>query len=84
LQFHTISAYAQQANGYFGKWDTNTKLNWDAFLERLSELAKTQHDLPWNQKSYTKQVKRLLSHCNFPEFENIKAIIDNYENKREN
>jgi cysteamine dioxygenase len=84
LQFHTISAYAQQANGYFGKWDTNTKLNWDAFLERLTEIAKTQHDLPWNQKRYTKQVKRLLSQCNFPEFENIKTIFDNYEDKREN
>lgn len=84
LQFNTISAYAQQANGHFGKWDTNTKLNWDAFLKRLTELAKTQHDLPWNQKRYTKQVKRLLSQCNFPEFENVKTIFDNYEDKREN
>lgn len=84
LQLNTLTAYAQQANGHFGKWDTNTKLNWDAFLERLTELAKTQHDLPWNQKRYTKQVKRLLRQCNFPEFENVKAIFDNYEDKRKN
>ena len=84
LHLNAISIYAQQANGHLGKWDANTQLNWDAFLERLSELAKTQHQLPWNQKQYTKQVKQLLLSCNFPEFENVKTIFDNYEDKREN
>lgn len=84
LSLNPITTYAQQANAYLGKWNTKTPLNWDAFLERLSELAKTQHDLPWNQKRYTKQVKRLLSQCNFPEFKNVKSGFDNYEDKREN
>jgi len=84
VQLNGLSTYAQQANAHLGRWDPNTQLNWDAFLERLSKLAKTQHDLPWNQKRYTKQVKRLLSKCNFPEFENVKAVFDNYEDKREN
>ena len=84
LHLNAIAAYAQRANGYFGKWDAKTKLNWDAFLERLSQLAKTQHDLPWNQKRYTRRVKRLLRQCDFPEFENVKEVFDNYEDKREN
>ena len=84
LQFNAITAYAQEANGYLGKWDANTKLNWDAFLERLSKLAKTQYDLPWDQKRYTRQVEKLLLQCNFPEFENVKSVFDNYEDKREN
>jgi cysteamine dioxygenase len=84
LQFNAISTYAQQANAHLGKWDSHTKLNWDAFLERLSQLAKSQHDLPWNQKRYIRQVKRLLNQCNFPEFENVKEVFYNYENKREN
>ena len=82
LQLNSISAYAQQANAYFGKWDKDTQLNWDAFLERLTQLAQSQHDLPWNQKLYTKQVKQLLLQCNFPAFENVKKEIDGYENKR--
>jgi hypothetical protein len=84
LALNPITTYAQQANAYQGKWDDKTPLNWDAFLERLSLLSKSQHDKPWNQQRYTKQVKRLLRKCNFPEFENIKSAIDNYENKREN
>lgn len=84
LQLNEISAYAQKANGHLGKWDANTKLNWDAFLERLATLAKNQHKSHWNQKRYTKQVKRLLLQCDFPEFENIRKEIESYENKREN
>lgn len=84
LHLNALSAYAQKANGHLGRWDATTKLNWDAFLERLSQLAKTQHDLPWNQKRYTRQVKKLLLQCNFPEFENVKEVFDNYEDKREN
>lgn len=82
LQFNAITSYAQNANGYLGKWDADTKLNWDAFLERITQLAKTQHKSPWNQKLYAKQVKQLLLKCNFPEFENIKKEIEAYENKR--
>jgi len=82
LQLKSLTTYAQQANGYLGKWDTNTNLNWDAFLERLTQLAKTQHTLPWDQNLYTEQVKQLLLQCNFPEFENIKKEMDAYEDKR--
>jgi len=84
LQFNALSTYAQRANAHLGKWGAKTELNWDAFLEHISELAKTQHDLHWNQKRYTRQVKRLLNHCNFPEFENVKEVFENYEDKREN
>jgi len=84
LQINAISTYAQKANGYMGKYKADTPLNWDAFLERLTNLAKNQHNLPWNQKRYTKQVKRLLSKCDFPAFDNIKKEMDAYENKRPN
>ena len=84
LQLPTLSTYAQQANGHLGKWDADTPLNWDAFLERLADLAQTQHDPSWNQKAYTRKVKRLLLACNFPEFENIKKEMDAYENRRLN
>ena len=84
LQLNSISSYAQSANAHLGKWNNNTKLNWDAFLERLTQLAKTQHELPWNQKLYTEQVKQLLLQCNFPEFENIKKEIESYEDKTPN
>ena len=36
LQFRELSTYAQKANAHLGKWNENTNLNWDAFLERLS------------------------------------------------
>jgi hypothetical protein len=84
LQLHAISAYAQKANGYMGAWNGNTNLNWDAFLEKLSELAKTQHEAHWNQARYTRQVKRLLLSCNFPEFANVKSAFEHYENSTEN
>ena len=84
LQFSAISTYAQKANANFGNWNAKTQLNWDAFLERLTELAKAQDELHWKQKRYTKQVKKLLLQCNFPEFENVKKEIENYENKRPN
>ncbi len=84
LQLNSISTYAQQANGYLGQWDTKTKLNWDAFLERLTQLATSQHEIPWNQKQYTQQVKQLLLQCNFPEFEKVKKEIETYEDKRPN
>mgnify|MGYP000917285200 FL=1 len=75
LQLNSITTYAQKANGHLGKWNPNTKLNWDAFLERLTIMAKTQHQLPWNQKEYTQQVKNILLQCNFPEFENVKKDL---------
>ena len=67
-----------------GKWNPNTELNWDAFLERLTQMAKSQHNIAWDQSLYTDQVKQLLLQCNFPEFENIKKAMDSYENKRPN
>ncbi|MEM7187300.1 MAG: hypothetical protein AAF466_11640 [Bacteroidota bacterium] len=82
LQLNSLSTLAQQDNGFLGKWDANTPLNWDAFLSRLTQLAKSQHLLPWDQKHYTQQVKQLLLQCNFPEFKNIKTAMENYENKR--
>ncbi|MGH1433480.1 MAG: hypothetical protein ACRBG0_03375 [Lewinella sp.] len=84
LQLNSISSHAQSANAHFGKWNNDTNLNWDAFLERLTQLAKTQHQSHWNQKLYTEQVKQLLLQCNFPEFENIKKEIEAYENKTPN
>ena len=84
LQLQAISTYAQKANGHFGKWHKDTKLNWDAFLERLTQLARTQHTAPWDQGQYTQQVKQLLLQCDFPEFENVKKEIEAYENKRPN
>ncbi|MBO6607644.1 hypothetical protein [Psychroserpens sp.] len=84
LQLNALTTYAQQANAHLGKWNANTILNWDAFLQQLTKLAKSQHEMPWNQKQYTNQVKQLLLSCNFPEFENVKKEIDAYENKRPN
>jgi len=84
LNLSSLSAYAQMANGYRGKWDADTELNWDAFLERLSMLAKSQHQVLWDQSLYNEQVKQLLLQCDFPEFENVKKEIEAYENVREN
>jgi len=84
LQFNSISSFAQMANAHCGKWNVDTKLNWDAFLEKITQLAKTQHELPWNQKEYLAQVKNVLLQCNFFEFENVKKEIDAYEDKRPN
>ena len=64
LQLNSISSYAQKANGHLGNWTLDTELNWDAFLERLTSLAKTQHQLPWDQKGYTEQVKQLICFTN--------------------
>lgn len=84
LQLNSISSYAQSANAHFGKWTKDTNLNWDAFLERITQLAKTQHQSYWNQKLYTEQVKQLLLQCNFPEFENIKKEMESFKNKTPN
>ncbi|MEL6812138.1 MAG: hypothetical protein AAFP76_12470 [Bacteroidota bacterium] len=84
LQLNSISTYAQKANGYLGKWNVDTPINWDAFLERLTNLAKTQHQLPWDQKQYTEQVKQLLLQCDFPQFTNVKKEMEAYENRRPN
>ena len=84
LQLDSISSYAQSANANSGKWHDDTKLNWDAFLERLTECAKSQHKVPWDQKLYTERVKQLLLQCNFPEFENVKKEIEAYEDKKPN
>lgn len=84
LQLNAISSYAQKSNGFLGRWDADTVMNWDAFLERLTQLAISQHQQPWDQVLYTQQVKKLLLKCNFPEFENVRKEIEAYENKREN
>ena len=51
-------------------------------MERLTQLAKSQHEPNWDQLLYTEQVKQLLLQCNFPEFENFKKEMKAYENKR--
>ena len=84
LQLRSISSYAQKANANLGSWNTNTEINWDAFLERLTQLAQTQHQQPWDQKHYTQSVKELLLRCNFPEFEIVKTELESYENNRPN
>ncbi len=81
MQLPAISLYAQKANAYHKRLQPHAKINWDAFLERLTKLAKTQHLLPWDQKAYTQQVKKLILNCNFPEFENVKMAFDTYEDK---
>ena len=84
LHLNAISSYARSANGHLGNWNADTDLNWDAFLERLTQLAKGQHQLPWDQETYTQQVKQLLVQCNFPEFENVKKELDAYVDKTPN
>lgn len=84
LQLRSISTYAQQANGHLGRWNADTPLNWDAFIERLTLLARSQHEPHCNDERYIKQVKRLLLQCDFPEFENVKQAMQAYENKRQN
>jgi hypothetical protein len=59
-------------------------LNRDAFLEKLTQLAKMQYNLLLDQKNYVLKVKQLLLQCDFPEFKNIKPLFENYENKRKN
>lgn len=84
FQLNAISTYAQLANAHLGKWNMDTTLNWDAFLERLTQLATSQHQVPWNQALYNEKVKQLLLQCNFPAYVNIKKEMDAYENKRPN
>lgn len=84
LQLNSISSYAQSANAHLGRWNKDTIVNWDAFLERITQLAKTQHQSHWNQKLYTDQVKQLLFQCNFPEFENVKKGLDAFKNNTKN
>ncbi|WP_394746849.1 cupin domain-containing protein [Spongiimicrobium salis] len=84
LQLNSISLYAQSANAHLGKWNKDTLLNWDAFLERITQLAKTQHQSHWNQKLYAEQVKQLLLQCNFPEFENVKKGLNDFTNNTKN
>jgi len=84
LQFSSISMYAQKANSFYGRTNSDTKLNWDAFISEIQKLAEKQHDISWNQKKYLNQVKKLLLQCNFPEFENVKKEMEAYEDKRPN
>lgn len=84
LQLRSISAFAQQANGHQGRWNADTPLNWDAFIERLTLLARRQHEPHWDQERYIGQVKRLLVQCDFPEFGNVRQAIQAYENRRPN
>lgn len=84
MQLNAITSYAQKADAYFGKWDSNSKLNWDAFLEAIQKQAKTQHTLPWNQSDYVRAVQTILEQCNFPEFDNFKKATANYKDVRNN
>ncbi|MEM9546335.1 MAG: hypothetical protein AAGA77_10185 [Bacteroidota bacterium] len=82
FQLKSLSAYAQRANGNQKRWNPDTPLNWDAFLESLTKLAQTQHVQPWDQLMYAEKVKQLLMKCDFPMFENIKREMEAYENRR--
>lgn len=84
MQFNAVSADAQKSGGFLSKCNCNSKLNWDPFLEHLTKLAKTQHDLPWNEKRYLKQIKCLLRQCNLLEFGNVKTVFADNEDKPEN
>jgi len=57
LEINDLTALAQKTNGYHGKWDSNTPVNWDAFLESLTELVQKQKDKVWKEKRYAKKVK---------------------------
>ncbi len=80
LQLNSISSFAQQSNLFQGR-KLNEGLNWDAFLSKITQLAREQHQPNWNQNGYIKNVQNLLQQCQFPEFENVKKEFASYENK---
>lgn len=81
LQLHSISAFAQQSNLFEGK-KINNGLNWDAFLSKITQLAKQQYDPNWDQATYLKTVQSLLLQCRFPVFENVKKEFEGYKDHR--
>lgn len=80
LQLNSISAFAQQSNLFQGK-SINPGLNWDAFLSKITQLAKEQYVPNWDQNNYISNVQKLLLQCQFPEFENVKKEFDTYQDK---
>ena len=80
IQLNSISTFAQHANLFQGR-TINQGLNWDAFLSKITQLAKEQYQPNWDQNSYIKNVQNLLQQCQFPEFENVKKEFASYENK---
>jgi hypothetical protein len=84
LQLNSLSALGLNANNFNGFSGVKPSLNWDAFLEEISKLAKTQHTKPWNQSEYIKAVQMVLQQCNFPEYENFKAASTNYKDIEKN
>jgi hypothetical protein len=79
LQLNSLSALGLKANKLNGFSGANPSLNWEAFLEEISKLAKTQYIKPWNQSEYIKAVQMVLEQCKFPEYENFKAASANYK-----
>ncbi len=84
LQLNGLSALGLNANKFNGFSGTKPSLNWEAFLEEISKLAKTQHTKNWNQSEYIKAVQMVLLQCNFPEFDNFKKATANYKDVRKN
>lgn len=82
LGINSISSNALKANALNGYPGSNPKINWDAFLSQITEMAKVQNTKLWKETKYLEDVKELLLRCNFPEFENVKFAIDNYKNSR--
>ncbi|WP_188112194.1 hypothetical protein [Aquimarina sp. RZ0] len=44
----------------------------------MTKIAKTQHNLLWNQKKYIEQAQKLLHQYNFEAFKNVRDAFDNY------
>jgi len=59
--------------------EKNTNLNWDAFLERLTQLAKTQYQSYWNLIGYKEQVKQYVSSYKINDKNYLKIFIRNNE-----
>jgi hypothetical protein len=83
FQLNSISTFAQQSNLFQGR-SINPGLNWDAFLSKITQLAKEQHLPNWDQNGYIKNVQNLLLQCQFPEFENVKKEFSSYKDETKN
>ncbi len=84
LHLNSLSAFGLNANKLNGSCGSQSRLNWDAFLEAIQKQAKTQHILPWNQSDYVRAVQTILQQCNFPEYDNFKKATANYKDIRKN
>jgi len=57
----SLCAIATRANAFEGRLAENPQLNWDAFLEAVSNEANQQHLDAWNQDAYVRSIAKLAS-----------------------